>query len=62
MLELHVNTIKKREFTTYIVMHILNQFTTCEEPTHAFSLWILLQFVDFKLIQKEMVYLYSLNK
>lgn len=43
-----------------MVMHLLNQFKECNTPTHAFSLWILLQFIDFKLLQdKKVLYKYS---
>jgi len=41
-----------------MVMHLLNQFKECNTPTHAFSLWILLQFVDFKLLQDRKVLFY----
>lgn len=56
-MQLHSNLFKKKEFTTYILLHLLNQLRECEEPTHAFSLWILLQFADFKLVQDKMVVL-----
>lgn len=36
-------------------MHILKQLKECKEPNHAFSLWVLLQFTDFKLLQDKMV-------
>lgn len=58
-MQLHSNLLKKKEFTTYILLHLLNQLRECKEPTHAFSLWILLQFTDFKLIQDKLVAIYS---
>lgn len=36
-------------------MHLLNQLKECTEPSHALSLWVLLQFIDFKLLQDKMV-------
>lgn len=36
-------------------MHLLNQLKQCEDPTHAFSLWVLLQFIDFNMLQDKMV-------
>lgn len=57
-MQLHSNLYKKKEFTTYILLHLLNQLRECEKPTHAFSLWILLQFTDFKLVQDKMVMIY----
>eukprot|EP00102_Acyrthosiphon_pisum_P018644 XP_016655854.1 PREDICTED: uncharacterized protein LOC107882255 [Acyrthosiphon pisum] len=62
IIQLHINTIKKTEYTTYMVMHLLNQFKECNTPTHAFSLWILLQFVDFKLLQDRKVILDILDQ
>lgn len=55
VMELHTNQLKKREFTTYILIFLLNELKKCEDPTYACSLWILLQFIDFKLIQDKMV-------
>ncbi|XP_025207484.1 uncharacterized protein LOC112603211 [Melanaphis sacchari] len=55
IIQLHINTIKKIEYTTYMVVHLLNQFKECNVPTHAFSLWILLQFIDFKLLQNSKI-------
>ncbi|XP_050058671.1 uncharacterized protein LOC114121425 isoform X2 [Aphis gossypii] len=51
IIQLHINTVEKIEYTTYMVIHLINQFKECDIPTHAFSLWILLQFIDFKLLQ-----------
>lgn len=55
---MHVNTTKKKEFTAYVIMHLLNQLKECEQPTHAFSLWVLLQFIDFNMLKDKMVDLY----
>lgn len=38
-----------------MVIHLINEFKKCDIPTHAFSLWILLQFIDFKLLQDSKV-------
>ncbi|KAF0764329.1 Uncharacterized protein FWK35_00018485 [Aphis craccivora] len=51
IIQLHINTVGKIEYTTHMVIHLINQFKECNIPTHAFSLWILLQFIDFKLLQ-----------
>lgn len=58
---MHINAFKKKEFTTYMLIHLLNQLKECKEPTHAFSLWILLQFIDFKLLQDKVV-MFCFNK
>lgn len=39
-------------------MHLLIQLKECEDPTHAFSLWILLQFIDFEMLKDKMVKYY----
>lgn len=54
-MQLHINTAKRAEYTTYITMHLLNQLKECNTSTHAFSLWISLQFIDFKLLQDRKV-------
>lgn len=54
-MQLHVNTSKKKDYTMYMIMHLLNQLKECKEPTHAFSLWVLLQFIDFKCLRDKMV-------
>ncbi|XP_060849678.1 uncharacterized protein LOC132928802 [Rhopalosiphum padi] len=51
IIQLHINKIKKMEYTSYMVMYLLNQFEECNTPIHVFSLWILLHFIDFKLLQ-----------
>jgi len=43
------------EYTSYMVMYLLNQFEECNTPIHVFSLWILLHFIDFKLLQDNKV-------
>lgn len=39
-------------------MHLLTQLKECEQPTHAFSLWVLLQFIDFNMLKDKMVDLF----
>uniref|UniRef100_A0A2S2Q4J1 SCD domain-containing protein n=1 Tax=Sipha flava TaxID=143950 RepID=A0A2S2Q4J1_9HEMI len=51
----HTNKFKKKEFTSYLSMHLINELKNCKEPTYAFSIWTLIQFIDFKLLQDKMI-------
>lgn len=54
-MQLHTNKLKKKEFTSYLSMYLLNELKDCKEPAYAFSIWALIQFIDFKLLQDKMV-------
>ncbi|XP_050529605.1 uncharacterized protein LOC126899101 isoform X2 [Daktulosphaira vitifoliae] len=38
---------KKKEFTTVMLPCILNQLKNCKKPTYEFSLWALMQYIDY---------------
>ncbi|XP_050434263.1 uncharacterized protein LOC126841710 isoform X1 [Adelges cooleyi] len=47
--ENHINKVEKREFTASMLSCLLNEMKNCELHTYAFSLLVLMQFVDYKL-------------
>lgn len=52
---MHTNKLKKKEFTCFLSVYLINELKDCKEPTYAFSIWTLIQFIDFKLLQDKMV-------